>query len=384
MKVEQLTTFTLQAEVDQPFYFSQPGLVHHRSSVVVELVTDEGLSGFGEALCHGHQPPEIAEATVESCLRPLVIGADPFDAGVVFEQMYNRTKDFGQKGAVISAISAVDIAMWDLMGKATGKPVHKLLGGAFRQQVQPYATGFYRVHGDVHQTALVEEAVSYAEAGFSAMKIKIGFGVAEDVKMVRAVRAAVGPDIRLLADANHAYNAALARRLVRELDEIDVFWLEEPISPEDIDGYRCLRGMGPSLLLAAGENEYTRHGFWSWARTGAVDVLQPDIAAGGGFTGLRQVMDLALAAGLILNPHVWGTAIGLAASLQLLAAIPTAPISRAGFEPMLEYDQSEHPFRGELTTPLPRIEDGAVLIPDGPGLGIEVDRSALERFCKRR
>jgi D-galactarolactone cycloisomerase len=382
MKIRDVRTHVLSAPLDRPFYSALSGRVTRRASLVVEAVTDEGLSGFGEALCHGRQPPELAQSVAEHSLRELVLGRDPFDAGVLWEEMYNRTKDFGMKGAVIGAISAVDIALWDLMGKAVGKPVHKLLGGAFRTGVQPYATGFYRIDGERYPDALIEEALSYVERGFTAFKVKIGFGVEDDLDTVSAIRGAVGPGVRIMVDANHAYNAAVARRLLRALEEHDVFWLEEPISPEDVDGYAELRAMGSSLLIAGGENEFTRHGFWPWIKRRALDVLQPDIAAAGGFTGLRHILDLALASGLLVNPHVWGTAIGLAASLQFLAVIPPSPISRGSFEPMLEYDQSVHPFRHELVGDPPTMTHGLVAVPERPGLGIEVNRSVLERFSR--
>ncbi len=360
---------------------SQPGRIAARSSMVVEVLTDEDVSGFGEALCHAYQPPEIARAVIESSLCDLLVGRDPLDSAVLWETMYNRTKDFGTKGAVIGAISAIDIALFDIAGKAANLPVHKLLGGAFRDTIRPYATGFFRVEGGRYPGRLVDEALAHRERGFDAMKVKIGFGIGDDIATMAAIREAVGADVRLMADTNHAYDAGTVRRLIRGLDELGVFWLEEPISPEDMDGYVDLRAMGPSLLLAAGEGEYTRHGFWPWVKRRAVDVLQPDIAAAGGFTGLRQVLDLSLAAGLLLNPHVWGTAISLAASLHFLATIPPIPISRGSYEPMLEYDQSAHPFRRELVHEQFDLVNGRVAVPTGVGLGIEVDRSLLDRFA---
>lgn len=381
--IVDVRTWVLRAEVPTPFFFAQPGIVTHRSSMVIAITTDDGRTGFGEALCNGHQPADIAAATVDSSLRPLLLGRDPLHTGVLFEECYNRTKDFGMKGAVVGAISAIDIALWDLKGQILGLPVHTLLGGAFRTTLAPYATGFYRVEGGAYPELLADEARRHLDAGFTAMKVKIGFGIDSDVQSVRAVREVVGDEVRILADANHAYNAGTARRLVRELDELGVYWLEEPISPEDVDGYRSLVDMGPKLLIAAGENEFSRHGFWPWATKRAVDVLQPDLAAAGGYTGLQQIQTLALSAGLALNPHVWGTAIGLVAAIHFLATIPPVPISRAGQEPMLEYDQSSHPFRQHLVQELPAMADGRVVVPDRPGLGITVDREVLDRFDQK-
>ena len=383
-RIIDVQTWVLRAEVPTPFFFAQPGIVTHRSSMVIAITTDDGRTGFGEALCNGHQPADITAATIDSSLKPLLFGRDPMHTGVIFEECYNRTKDFGMKGAVIGAISAIDIALWDLKGQILGLPVHTLLGGAFRTTLAPYATGFYRVEGGAYPGLLADEAQRHLDAGFTAMKVKIGFGIDDDVRSIQAVRDAVGPEVRILADANHAYNAGSARRLVREFDDLDVHWLEEPISPEDIDGYRSLVDMGPKLLIAAGENEFSRHGFWPWATSRAVDVLQPDLAAAGGYTGLQQIQTLALSAGLALNPHVWGTAIGLVAAIHFLATIPPVPISRAGQEPMLEYDQSAHPFRQELIGGEFQLNaNGCVEVLDKPGLGIEIDRSIIDHYTIR-
>lgn len=383
-RIVDIETWVLRAEVAEPFFFAQPGIVTHRSSTVVAITTDDGVVGYGEALCNGHQPADIAAATIEASLAPLLIGRDPLETGVLFEECYNRTKDFGMKGAVVGAVSAIDIALWDLKGQLLGLPVHTLLGGAFRSSLAPYATGFYRVEGGDYPARLVDEAHRHVAAGFSTMKVKIGFGIADDVRSIAAVRDAVGDEVRILADANHAYNAGDARRLVHELDDLGVHWLEEPISPEDIDGYQSLVQMGSRMLIAAGENEFSRHGFWPWATRRAVDVLQPDLAAAGGFTGVQQIQTLALSAGLAVNPHVWGSAIGLTAAIHFLATIPPVPISRAGHEPILEFDQSSHPFRRELVDELPELVDGRVPVPTRPGLGITVDRSVLDRFDTKR
>lgn len=383
-KITSVTSYVLRAQVPEPFFFAQPGLVTHRSSMIVAIETDEGHVGYGEALCNGHQPAEISAATLESSLKPLIIGRDPMHSAVIYEESYNLTKPFGQKGAVVGAISAVDIALWDIKGQMLGQPVHVLLGGSFRNSVMPYATGFYRVEGGSYPRLLAEEARRHLNSGFKAMKVKIGFGIEDDVRNIEAVRQAVGDDVRILADCNHAYNAGTARRLVRELDKLGVYWLEEPISPEDIEGYKSLVDMGPSMLIAAGENEFSRHGFWPWTTMRALDVLQPDLAAGGGFTGLKEIQTLALSAGLAINPHVWGTAIGLFAALHFIATIPPVPISRAGHEPMLEFDQSAHPFRRELVAEQPGIENGRVLVPNRPGLGITVDREVLRRYSQRQ
>lgn len=379
MRILDLKTHVLSTPLDEPFAFSM-GWVHRRSALIVELTTDDGVTGWGEALCHGLQPPEIAAAIVQTALKPVVLGEDPFDVELLWERMYNRTRPFGQKGAVPNAISAVDVAIWDCLGRSLGKPVHKLLGGAWRSQVQPYATGFYRRPGVAYPEDAIAEARRHLAAGFSAMKLKIGFGVEEDIAYVHAVREAIGPGPKLMVDANHAYNVGSARRLLRALEPARIHWLEEPISPEDIDGYRELKNL-TDIYLAAGENEFTKIGFREWISRRAVDILQPDLCSAGGFTECRKIAALAQAWHLPIVPHVWGSGIALAASLQFLATLAPAPLALQPIEPMLEYDQSAHPFRQDLIFGAIAMHDGMVQIPDGPGLGVEVDREILARYA---
>jgi D-galactarolactone cycloisomerase len=379
MKITDIKTHVLSTPLDEPFAFSM-GWVSRRSTVIVELITDEGVTGWGEALCHGLQPPQIAAAIIETALKPIVVGEDPFDVDVLWERMYNRTRPFGQKGAVPNAISAVDIAIWDCMGRAVGKPVHKLLGGAYRTEVQPYATGFYRRKGGVYPDEAIAEAKGHIAKGFKAMKLKIGFGLEEDIAYIRSVRDAIGPGPKIMVDANHAYTVGAARRLLKAIEPAQIHWFEEPISPEDIDGYKELKNL-TDIYIAAGENEFTKFGFREWISRRAVDILQPDLCAAGGFTECRKISALAQAWHTPIVPHVWGAGIAQAASLQFVATLPPAPLALYPSEPMLEYDQSAHPFRQDLIHNAIGMNDrGMVAIPDGPGLGIEVNREILDRY----
>lgn len=378
MRILDLKTHVLSTPLDEEFAFSM-GWVNRRGAMLVELVADDGTTGWGEALCHGLQPPEIAATIVQTALKPIVVGADPFDVDVLWERMYNRTRPFGQKGAVPNAISAVDIAIWDCLGRALNKPVHKLLGGAYRTEVQPYATGFYRVRRGSYPADAVAEARRHVDRGFGAMKLKIGFGVEQDIAYVKSVRDAIGADPRLMVDANHAYDVGAARRILKAIERERIHWFEEPISPEDIDGYKELKSL-TDIYLAVGENEFTKIGFREWISRRAVDIVQPDLCSAGGFTECRKIAALAQAWHMPLIPHVWGSGIGLAAALQFIAALPPAPLALHPVEPMLEYDQSAHPFRQDLIFGAIAMKGGMVPIPDAPGLGIEVDREVLERY----
>jgi D-galactarolactone cycloisomerase len=381
MKITDINTYVLKTPLEEPFAFAM-GWVRQRGTMIVEVITDEGVTGWGESLCHGLQPPEIAQTIVEAALKPILIGEDPFDVDVLWERMYNLTRPFGQKGAVPNAMASVDIAIWDCLGRALGKPVHKLLGGAYRSEIQPYATGFYRVEGKSYPEEAIAEAKRHIARGFTAMKLKIGFGVEEDIHYVRAVREAIGPGPKLMVDANHAYNVSAARRILKAIEPFDIHWFEEPISPEDIDGYRELKTL-TSIYLAAGENEFTKVGFREWVSKRAVDILQPDLCSAGGFTECRKISVLAQAWHMMLIPHVWGSGIGLAASLQFLATVPPAPLALKPIEPMLEYDQSSHPFRQDLIFDAIAMRDGKVPVPTGPGIGVEVNRDVIERYRQR-
>lgn len=379
MKITAIRTHVLKSPLTQPFAFSQ-GWVSTRSATLVEVSTDSGLTGWGEAFAQGLEAPEISAAVIEGSLAPLLREADPLDIEVLWHRMYHRTRDFGRKGSVVAAISAIDIALWDIAGKHFGVPVYKLLGGAFRTKVQPYATGFYRIEGQGEAERLADEAVQHFESGFKAMKVKLGFGVDDDIAVMRAVgRAVEGKGVTLMVDTNHAYGRAEALRLGRVLDEYDLRWYEEPVVPEDVDGYVELRSK-LRTPIAGGENEHTVYGFGALIGRHAVDVAQPDIGSCGGISAARHIAALAQAHGVEVNPHVWGSAVAQAASLQVIAALPQAHHSIYARGPILEYDRSSHPFRRELVTEPIELRDGLVTIPGGPGLGIEVVAETVQRY----
>ena len=379
MKIIDLKVHVLKSVLTEPFAFSQ-GWVRQRSATLVEVLTDAGITGWGEAFAQGLEPPEIAAAVIEHALKPLVIGADPRDTEVLWHRMYHMTRDYGRKGSVIAGISAVDIALWDIAGKFHNVPVYRLLGGAFRTRVQPYATGFYRIRGQGEAARLADEAQRHFEAGFTLMKVKLGYGVEDDIACMQAIgRAIQGKPVTLMVDTNHAYGRADAVRLGRALEEYRLRWYEEPVVPEDIGGYVEMR-QKLSMPIAGGENEHTLYGFREFLAAGAVDVAQPDLGSCGGISAGRHIAALAQSYGVQVNPHVWGSAIAQAASLQLLAALPVAHHSLFAAEPVLEYDRSSHPFRRALITqPIEQV-DGWVTIPDGPGLGVEVDREILDQY----
>ena len=372
--IRSVRTHVLEAKLAQPFAYSQ-AWYDRRGAMLVEIEIESGIVGWGEAF----GPARISAAVVQH-LAPLLVGRDALAGDAHWETLYNALRDHGQKGGAIEGLSAIDIALWDIRGRHFGVPVSTLLGGPLRHEVHAYATGLYRRQRDDHAAYLCEEATGYVARGFSAVKLKIGFGLEEDVALTRAVRCAIGPAVGLMVDANHAYDVATALAYGRACAELDLRWFEEPVTPEDRSGYAEVR-RGISIPVAGGEAEFTRYGFRDLFIARAVDIAQPDVMAAGGITECKRIFDMATAFGIRCNPHVWGTGIGLAASLQLLAVVPHVPPSLNPIQPMLEFDCTEHPIRQRiLTTPLEPIA-GTIRIPTGPGLGIEIDRSAFQHFA---
>jgi D-galactarolactone cycloisomerase len=371
--IRSVTAHRLTATLKEPFAYSQAWYAS-RTAMLVEIATEDGVTGWGEAF-----GPAAITASVVEWLAPLLIGQDATATERHWQRMYNALRDHGQKGVAIEAISAVDTALWDIRGRLAGLPVHRLLGGPIRTEVRAYATGLYRRDRPDHEAYLREEAADYAAQGFSAMKLKTGWGVAEDVALTRALRSEIGEGIALAADANHAYDATAAAAYLRGAAGMNLMWFEEPVPPEDIEGYVELRRLGLAPI-AGGEAEFTRWGHRRLLEARAVDILQPDLAAAGGISETKKIADMAAAFGIRCNPHVWGTGVAMAASLQLVAVLPHTPPGLFPAEPLLEFDRSEHPLRDAVLREPIRHERGLVRVPDGPGLGVELDRAALDRY----
>lgn len=374
MKIAEIRCHRLDAPLDQPFAYSQ-GWFERRGALLVEVVADDGTSGWGESF----GPMTRAMEGAVDFLKPALVGQDPFAIEALWQAMYNRTRDHGQKGIAVEAISGVDIALWDLKGKALGLPVHRLLGGPMRSRVQAYATGFYRTRAKGQLALLVAEAERHVADGFGAFKLKLGFGVDDDIRLCEAVRRKVGDRIAIMVDANHAYDAAAATRLARAIEPLDIRWFEEPVPPEDIEGYKQLKA-ATSIPMAGGEAEFTRWGFRRLLAERAIDVAQPDTCAVGGISECKKVADMATAFGVRCIPHCWGTGVAVATALQVLAVMPNTPPALHPIEPLLEFDRSEHPYRMKILKRPIAPRDGWVDLPEGPGLGIEIDRKALEKY----
>jgi D-galactarolactone cycloisomerase len=373
MKIVDVKAYVLEAALAEPFAYSQ-AWYERRGACLVEIVGEDGNSGWGEAF-----GPARLTAPIVDYYKPLLIGEDALATELHWQTLYNRLRDHGQKGLAIEALSAIDIALLDLKGRHLGVSVQRLIGGPLRNRVEAYATGFYRKRGGDPFSYLVEEAHQRIAEGFTGIKLKLGFGLDGDARLCELVRKAIGPNIRIMVDANHAYDALGAIRLGRLIQPLDIAWFEEPVTPEDLAGYREVKA-ALDIPIAGGEAEFTRWGFRPLVTERLVDILQPDIAAAGGISETKKIADMANAFGVRVNPHVWGTGVALAASLQLIACLPHNPPGLFPIEPLLEFDQSEHPIRMAVIAEPIVQRDGWVEIPDRPGLGIEIDRTALAKF----
>jgi D-galactarolactone cycloisomerase len=378
MKIRDVRVHVLEAKLSQPFSYSR-GWCATRTALIVEITTDQGLVGWGES----YGPVRIGAAVVES-MRPLLVGQDPMRSEWLWYEIYSRFRDHGQKGSIIQGLSGIDVALWDLKGKFLGQPVHRLMGGPMRTAVDAYATGLYRRETGTPEVYLAEEAKSYCDEGFKAVKLKVGYGVAEDTRVACAVREAIGPSVGLMIDANHAYDAVEAIRLGRQVQALDIAWFEEPVPPEDIAGHRAVKA-AVAIPIASGECEFTRFGFRELLATRAVDIIQPDTCSAGGLSECKKIADMAAVYAVRYVPHVWGTGIALAAALQLLAVLPShTPPSLHPVEPVLEFDRTEHPIRDALLKAPIQHREGRVTVPEGSGLGIEINDDALKRFRSAR
>ncbi len=374
MKITGVRAHVLEAALSEPFAYSRAGY-EKRTSLIVEIETDQGLVGWGE--CYG---PARVNAAVVRELGASLVGQDALRSEFLWHDLYARYRDHGQKGSIIQGLSGIDIALWDLKGKFFGQPVHRLMGGPIRSTVMAYATGLYRRESGDPTAYLAEEAARYCSQGFTAVKLKVGFGVEDDTRVAHAVRAAIGAKAGLMIDANHAYDAVAAIRLGRRIEALDIGWFEEPVPPEDVAGHLQVKS-ALSIPIASGECEFTRFGFRELLERHAVDIVQPDTCSAGGLSECKKIADMAAVHGVRFAPHVWGTGVAIAAALQLLAVTqPWTPIGLGPLQPMLEFDLTEHPVRAVLLTEPINHVDGVVAVPTGPGLGIDVDRQVIARF----
>lgn len=352
-------------------------------SVIVRIDTDTGLTGWGEAKAGVGSAAACGglAAIINADYAPLLTGQDPRDISRLWDVMYNTPRDgyaiarghvfpqLGRRGLSISAIAGVDIALWDILGKSLNVPVWRLLGGRRMERMPAYASGGWADAGQIGA-----QLQGYCDkAGFRAVKMRVGVmdgSPARSAARVRAAREALGPDIRLMADAHGTWTVAEARAFCHMAEDLDLFWLEEPVSADDKSGQAEVR-RSSTIPISSGESEFTRHDFRDLAELRAADVLQPDLAIAGGITEGLRIASIASAFNLRLAPHLWSGAPAFAAGMHLAAT------QSSGF--ILEYSLGHNPMLHDLIEEEFPVVDGHVEIPDRPGLGITVREDFLAR-----
>lgn len=348
-------------------------------SAIIVIEADDGRVGIGAALGN----PKVIAAIVEYELAPEIIGEDPMFSERIFEKLYNGSRaepalhtgwqqpdPSRRRGIMMEAIAGIDIAVWDLRAKALGVPVYQALG-ASRDKVRAYGSGGW-APGDEAEA----EMAGYAAKGFSAVKMRVvghdGFSIENTIRRVRAARRGIGPNVELMIDAHGCLDASTAVRVAEAVEEFDIAWFEEPVSPDDHAGQAAVRG-ATSIPIASGEREFTRHDFMSLMQHEALDIAQPDVARAGGFTEIRRIAALTSSAQIRLAPHAWGSGVLFAASIHIALSAPNCHV--------LEVSQGHMPMIWELfEEPYDIRDDGYVYAPDRPGLGFTLREDALEKF----
>ncbi|SIT89742.1 mandelate racemase/muconate lactonizing enzyme family protein [Microbacterium sp. RU33B] len=363
----------LYRDGDVPGWLLQPAASHRtlerkgQYSTLIRVTTEDGVVGVGE--CYGLPAPRVTAQIVRDIIAPLLIGEDALATDYLWSRVFSSMSGGGQvRGYFLEAISGIDVALWDIKGKVLGLPVHRLLGGPHRDRVEVYASPVPMLD-EPGESA--DYARSFVDAGFHALKLKLGRGTRVDIAHAAAVRQAIGPEVDLYVDLNCAYTADRAVDVVRRLIDLDVTWIEEPVAVDDVAGYRRIRDAFP-VTLVNGETLFTRWDFRDYLQAGAVDVVMPNLARAGGITESRKIAALCETFHVDIAPHGVGSAVGLAAALQLSASVPNFRI--------YEYNRLPNPLRDELATTPFEFSDGMLRVPSGPGLGIELDWSRVDEF----
>ena len=368
MKITDIQTTILRLPDVEP---NGDGL---QDTLIVEIQTDEGITGLGEA----HTVPMVLKAIIEAPvsqltgqgLRQMLLGEDPTRIAALWWKMYNGTCTYGRRGVVLHAISAIDMALWDILGKSCGKPVHALLGGAVHERLRCYASDLTPMDcGEI--VALAER---HRDAGFTAMKFgwgKLGASVREDAAWVAAVRRALGDEPDIMVDMGTPVSLDDALWLGDALADQGVAFLEEPLSPDDLDAFASLTSRSKTPI-ATGEKETTRHGFRELMERGGLRIVQPDVARCGGITETMRIAALAEARGVDVIPHCWASDILVAATAHCLATF-----ERPRY---LEFNATDNPIKTDLLTVPILQKDGFVAVPSAPGLGVELNRDTIGRY----
>jgi L-rhamnonate dehydratase len=346
-----------------------------QDDLLIRIETDEGIVGYGEV----DTSPEVGKAAIDAqmshgtCygLREILLGMDPFDIEQIWEVMYRKTNYYGRLGVVMHVMSGIDMALWDILGKAAGKPIHKLLGGTFCRDVRAYASMLMPDTAEEVQQAVRR----YTEQGFTALKFgygPLGKDVRKDVALASIAKETAGQEVEVMIDVGHGYNLKMAMQAAKEFEALGIYWMEEPFPPEAIEDYRRLSD-STSLRIAAGEQDAGRWAFRRLIWDAHLDVIQPDISRVGGLSEAKRIAYMAHEANRVCVPHAFRTGILVAACLHLIAAIPNSEF--------LEFSVTESTLRRELLTKPFQVVQGRVAVPALPGLGVEINPDAMKKYA---
>jgi D-galactarolactone cycloisomerase len=384
MKITNVEAFWLCCPIPkEKQHRSDYGLRTDFDMTLVVVSTDNGLQGFGEAKAAVGSSGVCASivSCVENEIKPLLIGKDARHISRIWEHIYNGTRDhyalsrgrkfpiLGRRGLTISAMSGVDTALWDLKGKALGVPVVELLGGACRDEMEAYASG-----GWAGADKIGEQLNGYLEKGFKGVKMRVGImddTVAESVKRVRAAREAIGPHVKLMADAHGTFSVPEAKQFCRGVEDCNLYWFEEPVNPDNRHGTAEVRA-ATAIPIAAGESEYTAFDVRDLIEVRALDVVQPDSAIIGGITESMRVAQLTHVHQLELAPHCWGSAFSFMAGVNVAFASPAAVV--------IEYSLGGNPMMYELVNEKITVQNGMISAPTAPGLGLTPNWDFVHEF----
>jgi L-alanine-DL-glutamate epimerase-like enolase superfamily enzyme len=371
VRIARLETYVLEARLEKPIQFGV-GPYAAFTATLVELTTDDGITGVGE--CIARKAPRVTDRVARDLLWPVVEGRDPQDAGGIWDDMFRQLRAWGHyRGFVQEAMSGIDQAIWDILAQSRGIPVYKALAGAGRDRVPVYASSVYIADLDTMQRETREQVGK----GHTALKMKVGRtpelgGLRMDVDSVRAVREAAGPEVEIGIDVNSAYDAATAIRFCDQVERYDITFLEEPVYPDDVDGYEQIR-RHTTIGLAGGESEFGIFGFRELLKRRALDIVQPDIARVGGFTAGMRLGALVHAHNVRYAPHT-GFSCGVAqlASIHLGAAVPNLRFVEEMFIP--------NELAEIFTEPLPKATKGVVDLPKRAGMGLTLDKKKIAKY----
>ncbi|NRF38292.1 mandelate racemase/muconate lactonizing enzyme family protein [Pedobacter foliorum] len=384
MKITNVEAFWLRCPIPkEKQHFSDYGLLTNFDMTLVVITTEDGLQGFGEAKAAVGSSGVCASivSCIENELKPILMGKDAKNINRLWEEMYNGTRDhyalsrgrrfpiLGRRGLTVSAMSGIDTALWDLKGKALGVPVMDLLGGSCRDQMPAYASG-----GWADAENIGAQLNGYVAKGFNAVKMRVGImdqTVQNSINRVKAAREALGPNIKLMADAHGTFSVPEAKQFCRGVEDCNLYWFEEPISPDNRHGTAEVRA-STAIPIAAGESEYTSFDIRDLLEVRALDVLQPDAAIIGGISETMRVGHLASVHQLELAPHCWGSAFSFMAGLNVAFASAAATI--------IEFSLGGNPMMYDLVKEQIEVKDGVIGAPTAPGLGLTPNWDFVKEF----